>query len=51
MSESVESRGELQMTFLEPRAESRFDTAMAVGLSTVALLASAFLGLMVGMVV
>jgi hypothetical protein len=39
------------MTFMEPRAESRFDAAMIAGLSTVALLFSVFLGLMLGMAV
>jgi hypothetical protein len=39
------------MTFMEPRAESRFDAAMIAGLSTVALLFSVFVGLMLGMAV
>jgi hypothetical protein len=37
--------------FMEPRAESRFDLAMVAGLSTVAVLASAFLGLLLGMAI
>jgi hypothetical protein len=46
-----QSRGGKTMTFLEPEAESRFDTAMVVGIASVLVLSGAFLGLMVGLLV
>jgi hypothetical protein len=39
------------MAFLEPEAESRFDTTMVVGLASCFALAFTFLGLVLGMVV
>jgi len=37
--------------FYEPEAESKYDTAMVVGLSVVGLLSSVFVGLVLGLAV
>lgn len=36
---------------IEPEADSRFDTAMVVGISVVGLLSSVFIGLILGMAI